>query len=407
MVTYSTTATGVILHLAILFLHMCGAIQCNVDPRAVTCELLEPAVQDALREDLRVNNCLREVEIVSPEDATRAARLFHRDGFVVIDNVIDAETIERVKLRVETIAADIKALDPRGLGNRGPKRYSLGGPHKTGSLLHYEEIASLVDLPAIRPALKAIFGNERYVVRGGRGDYNLPGGSTYQVLHSDVWSDFLVDPAVTEFPDSGRLNYRNLPIFNVVVNFLLGNLTALNAPIRQIPGTQNSQRVMPTLDDEPLWMKRSTLCPAPAGAAIIRDPRAWHGGTPNLGDAPRMMPNIEYYPSWYRYQDNGQMTRSMPRDVYDTLSPFGKHICREVVAEPGEEVDASLKDDVILLYSDVMPCYKRLGLTDEDIETFRKNGQVYDYELTQGTTREGFYRRQKTPSHSSQQKDEL
>jgi len=57
---------------------------------------------------------------------------------------------------------------------------------------------------------------------------------------------------------------------------------------------------MPLLDDEPLWMKRSTLCPVPAGSVILRDPRAWHGGTPNLSDQIRLMPNIEYYSYWYR-----------------------------------------------------------------------------------------------------------
>ena len=73
---------------------------------------------------------------------------------------------------------------------------------------------------------------------------------------------------------------------------------------------------IPQLDDEPLWMKRSTVCPVAAGSAIIRDPRAWHGGTPNLSNETRCMPNVEYYASWYRFRDHTQqMTTSMPREV--------------------------------------------------------------------------------------------
>ena len=73
---------------------------------------------------------------------------------------------------------------------------------------------------------------------------------------------------------------------------------------------------IPQLDDEPLWMKRSTVCPVAAGTAIIRDPRAWHGGTPNLSNETRCMPNVEYYASWYRFRDHTQqMTTSMPREV--------------------------------------------------------------------------------------------
>ena len=63
-------------------------------------------------------------------------------------------------------------------------------------------------------------------------------------------------------------------------------------------------------------MKRSTVCPVAAGTAIIRDPRAWHGGTPNLSNETRCMPNVEYYASWYRFRDHTQqMTTSMPREV--------------------------------------------------------------------------------------------
>ena len=47
------------------------------------------------------------------------------------------------------------------------------------------------------------------------------------------------------------------------------DLTSLNAPIRQIPMTQKLQSPIPVLDDEPLWMKRSTVCPLSAGKIRI------------------------------------------------------------------------------------------------------------------------------------------
>ena len=86
----------------------------------------------------------------------------------------------------------------------------------------------------------------RYIVRGSRGDFNLP-GAVWQGLHADVWKEWLTDTAPTEYSDSGRLNYRDLPVFYVVVNFNVINITALNAPIRQIPMTQHSQQVKLTL----------------------------------------------------------------------------------------------------------------------------------------------------------------
>jgi hypothetical protein len=56
---------------------------------------------------------------------------------------------------------------------------------------------------------------------------------------------------------------------------------------RQIPNTQHldsrNGNPIPTEEEEPLWMKMSVTSPCPAGSVMLRDSRAWHGGTPNLG----------------------------------------------------------------------------------------------------------------------------
>ena len=49
---------------------------------------------------------------------------------------------------------------------------------------------------------------------------------------------------------------------------------------------------------------------------MIRDVRAWHGGTPNLSDATRSIPNLEFYAPWFRepivpgisYQDHKKLS---------------------------------------------------------------------------------------------------
>jgi hypothetical protein len=92
-----------------------------------------------------------------------------------------------------------------------------------------------------------------------------------------------------------------------------------NGPIRQIPGTQNTREPPPGVADEPAWMKLSTvLCPA--GSAIFRDLRAWHGGTPNLSAEARAIPNVEYCAPWW----NWGWSRTMPAEMYDALPPHGK-----------------------------------------------------------------------------------
>jgi len=156
----------------------------------------------------------------------------------------------------------------------------------------------------------------------------LPGAIEYQGLHSDnMWSE-LPDP-------TGQITMRDVPVPVVTVNFALCDMTPENGPIRQIPGTQRSRTPIPRLVDEPEWMRLSTVCPAPAGAAIIRDIRAWHGGTPNLSNELRAMPNIEYLAPWFRSE---AMTGCLPYERWKELSPHGQRISRYVMVGPGESV---------------------------------------------------------------------
>jgi hypothetical protein len=72
----------------------------------------------------------------------------------------------------------------------------------------------------------------------------------------------------------------------------------------------------------------------PAGAVQIRDVRAWHGGTPNLSDQVRAIPNIEVYAPWFREP-------TIPGISYDdwrTLSDHARRITRHLVQDSSEEL---------------------------------------------------------------------
>ena len=75
---------------------------------------------------------------------------------------------------------------------------------------------------------------------------------------------------------------------------------------------------------------------------MLRDVRAWHGGTPNLSDATRAIPNLEFYAPWFREP----MRRSMPYHMYETLSAHGKDVCRFIVADSNDEVETGYRDDI-------------------------------------------------------------
>ena len=286
-----------------------------------------------LREYLEAENGIRGLEVVMPDDVERAARLFHRDGFVAVADVLDADQLEALKAGCDRAIHDMLAHDRHRQGNRGSHRYSFGSASLTGSLLHLPEWAMLVDLPRLTPIITAIFGAPTYACSSGGGDFCLPGAVAYQRLHSDMRDRTRFgDRWMWSFHDHrGKLNYRDLPVPRVTCNFPMVDFTRINGPIRQIPGTQHSQAPIPTLAEEPAWMKLSTVCPVPAGSVLIRDVRAWHGGTPNLSDQVRAIPNVEYWAPWYREP----VPVCMPRAIYDTLSEHGRALCRHIVADPG------------------------------------------------------------------------
>lgn len=285
-----------------------------------------------LRDKLRQQNGIRGLEIVSPNQVERAAKLLHRDGFVVVRDALDTEQLARMKTATDDAINALLRVDPEGAAGGGagglPHRYSFGGSSASRQMLHLEAWCDLIDLDTTRPILEAIFGSDQYTLAGAGGDVALPGAIEYQGLHSDnIWTE-PHDP-------NGRITMRELPVPVITINFPMIDLTWENGPIRQIPGTQHSRAPIPNLLNEPDWMKLSTLCPAPAGCAIFRDIRTWHGGTPNVSTDIRAMPNVEYFAPWFRSEVS---TRSMPYERWLSLSSHGKRISRYVVCDKGEDV---------------------------------------------------------------------
>jgi ectoine hydroxylase-related dioxygenase (phytanoyl-CoA dioxygenase family) len=290
----------------------------------------------ARREYLAANNGITGLETCDPDEVERAVRIFRRDGFVVVRDALDAEQVAFLRSGVREVAADIVALDAERSGNRGSHRYSFGGSSVTRSMLHRPEWQMLVDLPTVTPIVTAIFGSSDYLLRAASGDFCLPGATEYQPLHSDMgdWASTEQTPFSSFHDPRGSLTIRDLPCPYVAVNFLPDDQTALNGPTRQVSGSQHSRAPIPTLGDEPEWMRLSTACPAAAGSVQIRDVRAWHGGTPNLSDDLRAIPNLEFYAPWFREPMVPGITASDRRK----LSEHARHLTRYSVVDSAEEL---------------------------------------------------------------------
>lgn len=296
---------------------------------------MDPAVIE-LQRHLSANNGISGLEIVAAKNLERVVTLFRRDGFVVVANVLNHEQTAMLAEGCNEVVDEILAIDPQHQGNRGELRYSFGGCSLTRSQLHRPAWQMLLQLPALTPLLNAIFGSPNYALRAASGDFCLPGATKYQRLHSDVrdWVSDEDSPFSAFHDPTGRLTIRDLPCPYVCANFLPQDVTRLNGPTRQIPGTQHSREQIPSLGDEPEWMRLSTVCPAPAGSVLLRDVRAWHGGTPNLSEQTRSIPNLEFYAPWF----HEPIVPGISRSDYSKLSERARYLARFCVADSQDEL---------------------------------------------------------------------
>ena len=254
------------------------------------------------------------VKIFEPGEVEQATTVFHRDGFVCVKNPLREEQFTLNKAGAERVMQEQE--DECGIENmnRGYARHSFSNQ------LHNWEWCILIDLPTILPILDAIWMNDDYTCSGGGGDYSLP-GAKIQHLHSDFKKDYFNDPL-------GRVTDRDPPPPFIAINFTMVDFTVENGAIRFIPGTYRSRAPIPTLEEEPEWMRTNHLC-APANTAIIRDVRCWHGGTANNSNEKRPMTSVGYYAPWFRPSEE----KVLPRKYCERLSQRGQKLCRYIVEE--------------------------------------------------------------------------
>lgn len=324
------------------------------DPRAPARRIYDDPAVETLREHLRRDNGLKDLEIVRPDEVERAARIFFRDGFVVVADLLNPARLEQIRDGCARALRQILAVRGRdgrkyvAETQRLPHRYSFGTSSASRHMLHDPAWAALIDLPTTRPILAKIFGgDEDYWVWGAGGDVCLPGSIEYQILHGDRREGYTLPPERlrqaerlgildpnrnSEIDDRTRqlIFERTGPV--VTINFFTSDLTWENGPLRQIAGTQAKPSRPPLPEEEPEWMRLATLVGAHAGGGVIRDTRAWHGGTPNLSREIRAMPNIEYAAPWV---DEALFAKSMPYAIWETLSEHARHLTARVRTTPG------------------------------------------------------------------------
>jgi ectoine hydroxylase-related dioxygenase (phytanoyl-CoA dioxygenase family) len=175
-------------------------------------------------------------ELVPRGDVHRAVKVFHRYGFVALEDGLSSEQLQVARQGADRVIAEQTTALPQEKANRGHARYSFGPQH------HHPEWTQLIELPHLLTLLEAIWGSDGFHCSGAGGDYSLL-GARIQALHSDM-GDSLNDP-------DGRVTVFDLPTPFIVINFPMVDFHRQNGATRFVPCTHRTRLRPPSLEDEP------------------------------------------------------------------------------------------------------------------------------------------------------------
>jgi len=239
-----------------------------------------------------------------PEVIQECLKYFHRDGFVVLENAIDEDLVDRLYNRmVQDNAVYLGKQHMRW--NQGASIKNVSQiPPLTPEWLDRQFYAN----PHMIRVVENILG-PKPELRFLNSNVSVPGGTARQAVHSDVYHSF------PEIP------------FGLVMNIYLQDSDVENGVTEVWCGSHNwapqkDQQVNPNKG----WIKkeylqeRAKIKPpvqpkVKKGSICFRDLRLWHAGMPNKSDRCRIMLAIDYFAQWYQCP----MTIKLPLSMKETV----------------------------------------------------------------------------------------
>ncbi|KAI1097937.1 hypothetical protein F4804DRAFT_326131 [Jackrogersella minutella] len=249
----------------------------------------------------------------------KAVGAMHRDGLVVVEDVIPHESLDQLNKKM---VQDAQTLQARG--EDGPFNYNTGNIQQDAPpvaeyfnpAIFTNPIATQITTGVLGPRPKWTFCSANSAMPP------LPGGApARQPVHSDA--DF-------QHPDHP---------FALVVNVPLVAMTPENGSTEIWLGTHNhgtgvggqegahGERASGRIR-ESLLADRREACPpgqpvVKKGSIVIRDLRLWHAGMPNLSSEVRVMLAMIHFAPWYRNAMRLQFSHDI-KPVLDKLEKEGR-----------------------------------------------------------------------------------
>ncbi|RFU27077.1 hypothetical protein B7463_g9275, partial [Scytalidium lignicola] len=224
-----------------------------------------------------------------------ATRAFHRDGLVVLEDVIDHSKLDALNKKMIEDAAILQAA-----GDASPYNYNKGNLQQDPPLAkqYFESSIILNDLATQVTSSVLGPGPRLSFVSGNTAVPLIPGSEPLsQPVHSDA--DF-------NHPQSPFALVVNVPLVEMTVEngsteVWLG--THINSSLASQEG-EHGERASGRIKENLLAERRKERPPSQPivkkGSIVIRDLRLWHAGKPNFTNNTRVMLAMIHFAPWFR-----------------------------------------------------------------------------------------------------------
>jgi len=218
-------------------------------------------------------------------------------GYTIVENVIDRDHCEQIKLRV----AELETTLQIGCGDNLFEGYATT---RVYNLLAHGEIFEAIPVhPGVLPIVEGVLDSELLI--SSLSSIRIGPGESAQPLHAD---DQLIP-----------LPRPHVPI---VCNTMwaIDDFTEANGATRLVEGS-HKESGLPDYRRPP----ETIAAEMQAGSVLIWTGSLWHGGGANVSEAHRLGIAMNYCAGWVRQQENQQL--GISKEVASTFSPRLRKLC--------------------------------------------------------------------------------
>jgi ectoine hydroxylase-related dioxygenase (phytanoyl-CoA dioxygenase family) len=257
----------------------------------------------------------------------RHAEAIRRDGFTVIERVIEPELVDALVSTIDRLLADLAVPF-------GENRFLGEHTRRIFNLLARDPIFAAVPLhPLVLPIVERVLDEQ--CLLSSLTAIEMQPGQGAQPLHADDGSIALPRP--------------HIPIVCVAI-WALTDFTSDNGATRLVPGSHRCDR-------RPAKGEQADTVEAvmPAGSVLVYDGAMWHGGGDNESDARRMGIVVNHCAGFLRQEENQLL--AVPRELAATFprrlqQMLGYGVYRGLMGhvdkqDPGVLLDPNIETDMV------------------------------------------------------------